>query len=80
VFLLYIDEDALHRGAVAAFRSAGFDCLTVNEAGMSGRTDEDQLVFAAARGRVIFTKNTADFQQLNGNGCGLDVTTLESPC
>lgn len=62
---LYHDEDALQGGLVAALRRAGFDCLTANEAGMRGRTDEQQLAFATSQGRVLYTKNTADFCRLD---------------
>ena len=62
---LYHDEDALQGVLVAALRTAGFDCLTTNEAGMRGQSDEDQLLFASRDGRVLFTKNTADFLRLD---------------
>ena len=65
MFLLYHDEDALQASLVAALRRAGFDCTTVNEAGMRGRSDEEQLEFASSRGRVIYTRNTADFRRLD---------------
>jgi hypothetical protein len=65
LFALYHDEDALEGALVSALRRAGFDCLTVNEAGMRGRSDEIQLRFATERGRVLFTKNTADFRRLD---------------
>jgi len=65
VFLLYHDEDALQGALVAALRRAGFDCLTVNDAGMRGQSDERQLAFATNEGRVLYTGNTADFRRLD---------------
>jgi Domain of unknown function (DUF5615) len=46
-------------------RRAGFDCLTASEAEMRGQSDESQLRFATEQGRVLFTKNTADFRRLD---------------
>lgn len=62
---LYHDEDALQQAAVSAFRQAGFDCLTTVEAGNRGKQDEEQLMFAASVGRVLFTSNTGDFSALH---------------
>jgi len=64
VFRLYHDEDALQSGLIAALRRAGFDCLTATEAGMRGERDERQLAFATGEGRVLYTRNTADFRRL----------------
>jgi hypothetical protein len=65
MFRLYHDEDALEGALVAALRRTGFDCLTVNEAGMRGQPDERQLALATNEGRVLYTKNTADFRRLD---------------
>jgi hypothetical protein len=65
VFRLYHDEDALEGALVSALGRAGFDCLTVNEAGMRGQPDEQQLAFATNAGRVLYTKNTEDFCRLD---------------
>jgi hypothetical protein len=47
------------------FAGQDFDCLTVNEGGLRGQADEVQLEFATGQGRVLFTKNTADFRRLD---------------
>lgn len=65
MFRLYHDEDALQRGLVAALRRAGFDCLTVQDAGMRGQPDELQLTFATSQGRILYTENTGDFRRLD---------------
>ena len=44
---------------------AGVDCLTSNEAGNGGISDEAQLAFASAAGRAIVTHNMKDFLQLH---------------
>ena len=67
MFRLYHDEDALQRALVQALRGEGFDCLTVNEAGMRGRTDDEQLTFATGDARVLYTKNMADFRRLESS-------------
>jgi hypothetical protein len=65
VFRIYHDEDSLSTALIQALRRAGFDCLTVNEAGMRGRSDEEQLTFATTEHRVIYTRNTRDFRFLD---------------
>ena len=64
MFSLYLDEDALDSSLLVALRAAGFDCLTTSEAGMRGRSDEEQLTFATSEGRVLFTRNGRDFRIL----------------
>ena len=62
---LYLDEDSQSDALIAALRSRGVDLLTTSEAGMVGRTDDDQLRFAASVNRVIITSNIADFARLH---------------
>ena len=62
---LYLDEDTQSDALIAALRSRGINLLTTSEAGMTKRTDEDQLRFAATRNRVLVTSNIADFAQLH---------------
>jgi hypothetical protein len=50
---------------VAALRLAGIDVLTTVEAGRQRASDEDQLLFAAAEHRVLYTANRADFARLH---------------
>ena len=62
---LYLDEDAQSGALIDALRSRGISLLTTSEAGMSKRTDEEQLRFASAGNRVLVTCNIADFAQLH---------------
>jgi len=45
---------------VRGLRSQGIDVLTAAEAGMTRRSDEEQLGFAAAQGRTLFSFNVRD--------------------
>jgi hypothetical protein len=61
---VYLDEDVL--GAVGAgLRRRGFEVVTTVEVGRSGTSDERQLEFAAAEGRVLVTFNRGDFARLH---------------
>jgi predicted nuclease of predicted toxin-antitoxin system len=60
---LYLDED-FHPDLAEAIRQRGFDCQNTAEAGMSGRTDEEQLQHATAQGRCILSFNVRDFMIL----------------
>jgi hypothetical protein len=51
---LYFDEDALRHALVAALRKRGIDVLTPLDVGMTQKTDEEQLQFAATQGRTLF--------------------------
>ncbi len=62
---LYIDEDAMSRALVQGLRARNVDVLTVLDCGMEGKSDPEQLAFAASRGRVIYTYNVGDFCQLH---------------
>jgi hypothetical protein len=62
---LYLDEDTQSDALIAALRSRGVNLLTTSEAGMTKRTDDDQLRFAASVRRVIITSNIADFARLH---------------
>lgn len=55
----------MRRSLVVALRSAGLDVLTTGEAGRHRQSDEAQLVFAKALGRVRYTANIGDFSQLH---------------
>src|SRR5947209_7747019 len=60
---LFLDED-VHPDLADAVRGKGFDCQSALEAGRLGRTDEEQLEYAAAEGRCILSFNIADFAVL----------------
>ena len=62
---LYIDEDAMSRALIRGLRSRGIDVTTTLDEGMVGQSDQAQLEYAAATGRVFFTFNIGDFCRLH---------------
>ena len=60
---ILIDKDVWD-GLAAAVREAGYDCLSVSEAGHKGLSDEDLLAWATAEQRAIITHNAQDFAPL----------------
>ena len=62
---LLIDEDSLAKVLVKLLRKAGHDVVTVNEAGLSGKLDEEVFDYARARRRLVLTRNYDDFQALH---------------
>lgn len=62
---LYLDED-VHKRVAAALRLRHFDVLSAHELGRWGWSDEEQLAFAAAQGRALFTFNPRDYIRLHG--------------
>jgi Domain of unknown function (DUF5615) len=64
-----LDED-VHAAVAAGLRRRGFEVVTTIDAGRSGTTDEDQLEFAAAQGRVLITFNRGDFARLHAEYLG----------
>ena len=67
---LYIDEDAMNSRLVTALRSRGVTVVTVWDAGLSERTDEEQLAFSTERGCVLYTFNVSDFYRLHAQAVG----------
>jgi Domain of unknown function (DUF5615) len=63
--LLYLDEDSMDEDFVQALKSRSVDVFTVTDAGMLHRSDEEQLDWANANGRVIFSFNARDFYKLH---------------
>jgi predicted nuclease of predicted toxin-antitoxin system len=63
--LLYIDEDSMDEDFVQALKSRSVDVLTVADAGMLHKSDEEQLDWASKNGRVIFSFNAKDFYKLH---------------
>ena len=61
----YLDEDAEQRALVKGLRERGLDVLTAWEAGMVGRTDDEQLQYAVAHERVLYSLNVGDFAKLH---------------
>jgi predicted nuclease of predicted toxin-antitoxin system len=73
----YLDEDLPYRVAEVA-RRVGIDVVSSREVGNNGAHDDVQLAYAAAQGRVMVTRNAADYipltEQFAAEGrphCGL---------
>ena len=62
---IYIDEDAMDSDLVAALRSRGVTVITVSDAGLAEKSDDEQLAFAAEQGCVLYTFNVSDFYRLH---------------
>lgn len=62
---LYLDEDAIDQQLIRAFRSRNIDVITVAEVQTYGFSDADQLAFATAQQRSLFTFNVGDYSQLH---------------
>lgn len=61
----YFDEDAMDADLVEALRARGVDLETAYEAGMLEREDREQLSYATAQSRVVFTFNVGHFARLH---------------
>ncbi|MFP4134983.1 MAG: DUF5615 family PIN-like protein [Halothece sp.] len=61
----YLDEDATSKRLLQALRNRGADVLSASEVGMLAQSDEEQLVWALANQRVIYTFNVRDFYQIH---------------
>lgn len=61
---LHLDED-VHGGVAVGLRRRGFDVLTTPEAGNSGCADDEQLRFAIAEQRRLFTFYRGHFAQFH---------------
>jgi hypothetical protein len=64
-FPLYGDENAMRGILFETLRASGVDCLTSNEAGNAGLSDDAQLAFATSEGRPILTYDKKDFSALH---------------
>ena len=62
---LYTDEDVSVIIAKSV-KARGFSVLTTHEAENLGRSDSEQLEFAADQKRVLLTHNRVDFEELAG--------------
>jgi predicted nuclease of predicted toxin-antitoxin system len=61
---LLLDEDVrVKLGEI--LRQRGYDVIHVLEAGRTGKTDPEQLVYATTQHRAILTHNIRDFRVLN---------------
>jgi Domain of unknown function (DUF5615) len=62
---LYLDEDTIKGALVKALRNADLDVITVIDAQMLGRSDEEQLIWSTKQKRVIYSFNIGDFCKLH---------------
>ena len=62
---LYLDEDATHNRLLQALRNRGADAISTAEAGRISQSDEDQLEWAFANRRVMYSFNVRDFYRLH---------------
>jgi Domain of unknown function (DUF5615) len=68
---IYIDEDAMDSDLVAALSSRGITVITALDAGLAGRSDDEQLAFASGHGCVLYTFNVSDFYRLHTEWVGV---------
>jgi predicted nuclease of predicted toxin-antitoxin system len=64
---LYMDEDSMDTHLVRALRARHVAVVTSEEAGMRERTDEEQLAYASAQGRVLYSFNVGHFSRLHND-------------
>jgi len=62
---LYLDEDCMDQDLVWALRSRGADVITAMDVDRLERQDEEQLNYATAQGRVLYSFNVGDFYDLH---------------
>ncbi len=62
---LYLDADAMRQALVDSLRERGADVETALEAKLKDASDEEQLAYAAAQGRVLYSFNIGDFMALH---------------
>lgn len=62
---LHLDEDADAHALLNALRHRGVDITSSRELGLLQSSDEEQLVWAFERQRVIYTYNASDFCRLH---------------
>lgn len=62
---LYVDEDSQDSTLMRALRSRGVDVIAASEAGMKGRSDDEQLQWSTTHARVLYSCNARDFYKLH---------------
>lgn len=62
---LYLDEDSMDKHLLQALRARAVDAISALDAGMIERADANQLEYAAAEGRTLYTFNVGDFCALH---------------
>jgi predicted nuclease of predicted toxin-antitoxin system len=63
-FRLYLDEH-VEPQITSILRQNGWDVLTTQEAGLAGKSDEEQLEFATSQGRAVLTYDVVDYLRLS---------------
>ncbi len=61
---LYLDED-VHKKVASALRLKGYDVISAHEVQKQSLPDYQQLEYAIAEQRAIFTFNAGDFNRLS---------------
>lgn len=61
---LYLDED-VHKKLAVALKLKGYDVISAHEAQKQSISDCQQLKYAVAEQRAIFTFNVGDFKRLH---------------
>ncbi|MCW5959981.1 MAG: DUF5615 family PIN-like protein [Pyrinomonadaceae bacterium] len=82
---LYLDED-VDVLIAKMIRSENFAAISTDEAGRKGKSDADQLSFAATHQYAIVTHNRYDYEKLaqsyfekNHDHCGIIIAVQRSP-
>lgn len=65
IIRLYLDEDTMDSDLLHALQLRDVDVITVAQAGMLSRSDEDQLQWAFVNNRVIYSFNIRDYYRLH---------------
>lgn len=65
IIRLYLDEDSMDRDLVRALLARGLDVTSVRDTNMAGYDDTQQLEYATAHGRVLYSSNVRDFHRLH---------------
>ena len=62
---LYLDEDSQDNWLIQSLRARGVEVTSAAEVGRNGYDDEEQLAWATAQERVLFSFNAQDFFRLH---------------
>lgn len=62
---LYMDEDSTGRSLMLALQNRGVDVITTLGVNRLSFPDEEQLIWARSRGRVLYSSNIRDFYSLH---------------
>jgi uncharacterized protein with PIN domain len=61
----YLDEDSSDTGLLRALRLRGVEVVGASESELCGRSDTEQLKWAASHQRVLYSSNRGDFYRLH---------------